>query len=119
MNDSTLGKTWQQARGELFKPKEISAPDSRVAKDCRSPMTDNEKKFKAAFLTVLRDFQNYTCDVDGKDETELSTYCKDVCPFKDNCPVLAAGDEHYLDVDCDEEIFKWYLNLLEEDADDE
>lgn len=80
-------------------------------------MSDIKEDYKIAFLALLHDFQNYTCDVDDEDETVLSAYCKDVCPFKDNCLVLAADDEHYLDVDCHEEIFKWYLKRATDSTD--
>lgn len=81
---------------------------------------DARDKTKAAFMLLLEDFQNGVAEVETHflPTNMLSMYCRGFCPFKDNCLVLAADDEHYLDVDCNEEIFKGYLKRATDSTSD-
>lgn len=81
---------------------------------------DARDKTKAAFMLLLEDFRNGVAKAEMLylPHDAFSMYCKFFCPFKDNCLVLAADDEHYLDVDCNEEIFKGYLKRATDSTND-
>ena len=82
-------------------------------------MTDNEKKFKAAFMALLDDYQNGIGDATEHDIA--NNYCNRYCPFarggKDYCPAMVSEeyfdceqDEYHTNEDkCRESIFNWYL----------
>lgn len=94
MNNSALGRTWQQARGELFTPEEISASDSRLADDYQTTFT-NEQLLKTVkwFIKFLED----TIDENGD-------YCRAACPLRDNfgCCDAICRDEIYTEDDYEE-----------------
>ena len=76
-------------------------------------MTDNEKKFKAAFMALLDDFEAGCFGYNGG-------FCEEWCPFKhkgERCPF---PDESFAEdytsewkplskQNCGEKIFNWYL----------
>lgn len=70
-------------------------------------MTDNEKKYKAAFMDLLA---SYADDVNEFTETERS-YCGDCCPLIGMCPFKHDPEQ---DSDCAEEIFKFYVENCNE-----
>lgn len=76
-------------------------------------MTDTERRYKAAFMALLEDYQNDVCEYDSYD------YCYNCCPsrseFYNGCPGHTLSEEDGFvtsdfDFDkCREAIFKWYV----------